>query len=191
MSTTATKKYEEIHFVDSTKPVWNYSLFTEEDIRNFQQGTHYKLYKLFGNKQLTVLDTAGTYFAVWAPNATYISVIGNFNHWNYETHPLFVRLDNSGIWEGFIPNVVAGEAYKYHIHGFKGLRLDKGDPFAHLWERKPLTASITWGTFYEWTDEEWMKHRKKNNAHDAPWSIYEMHLASWMRPDKYDEERYY
>ncbi len=192
MSTeTTTKKYEEVHFVDSTKLVWNYSLFTEEDISNFQQGTHYSLYRLFGNKQLTVLDTRGTYFAVWAPNATYISVIGNFNHWNYEMHPLFVRLDNSGIWEGFIPNVVAGEAYKYHIHGFKGLHLDKGDPFAHLWERKPLTASITWGTFFEWTDNEWMRHRKKHNAHDAPWSVYEVHLASWMRPDKYDEERYY
>ncbi len=76
MSTeTTTKKYEEIHFVDSTKLVWNYSLFTEEDISNFQQGTHYSLYRLFGNKQLTVLDTRGTYFAVWAPNATYISVI--------------------------------------------------------------------------------------------------------------------
>src|SRR6266542_1785687 len=192
MSTeTTTKKYEEVHFVDSTKLVWNYSLFTEEDISNFQQGTHYSLYRLFGNKQLTVLDTRGTYFAVWAPNTTYISVICNFNHWNYETHPLFVRLDNSGIWEGFIPNVVAGEAYKYHIHGFKGLHLDKGDPFAHLWERKPLTASITWGTFFEWTDNEWMRHRKKHNAHDAPWSVYEVHLASWMRPDKYDEERYY
>jgi 1,4-alpha-glucan branching enzyme len=188
---TATKKYEEVHFVDSTKPVWNYSLFTDEEIRNFQQGTHYNLYKLFGNKQLTVLDTPGTYFAVWAPNATYISVIGNFNHWNYDAHPLFVRLDNSGIWEGFIPNIVAGEAYKYHIHGYKGIRLDKGDPFAHLWERKPLTASITWGTFYDWTDADWMKHRKKHNAQNAPWSVYEMHLASWMRPDKYDEERYY
>jgi 1,4-alpha-glucan branching enzyme len=188
---SAAKKYEEIHFVDSTKPVWNYSLFTDEDIRNFQQGTHYSLYQLFGNKQLTVLDTPGTYFAVWAPNATYISVIGNFNHWNYDAHPLFVRLDQSGIWEGFIPNVVAGEAYKYHIHGYKGIRVDKGDPFAHLWERKPLTASITWGTFYEWTDAEWMKQRNTHNALNAPWSVYEVHLASWMRPDKYDEERYY
>src|ERR1043165_3072440 len=93
---TTAKKYEEIHFVDSTKSVWNYSLFTDEDIQNFQRGSHYSLYKLFGNKQLTVLNTPGTYFAVWAPNATYVSVIGNFNHWNYDEHPLFVRLDNSG-----------------------------------------------------------------------------------------------
>lgn len=188
---TAVKKYEEIHFVDSTKPVWNYSLFSEDDIQNFQRGTHYSLYTLFGNKQLTVLDTPGTYFAVWAPNATHVSVIGNFNHWSYDAHPLFVRLDQSGIWEGFIPNVVAGESYKYHIHGFKGLRLDKGDPFAHFWEKKPLTASITWGTFYEWTDGEWMKTRKKHNALNAPWSVYEVHLASWQRPDKFNEDLYF
>lgn len=192
MSTgSVTKKYEEIHFVDSTKAVWNYSLFTEEDIQNFQAGTHYSLYRFFGNKQITVLGTPGTYFAVWAPNATFVSVIGNFNHWNYDGHPLFVRLDQSGIWEGFIPGVLAGEAYKYHIHGYKDIRLDKGDPFAHFWEKKPLTASITWGTFYEWADTEWMQSRHRHNALDAPWSVYEMHLASWMRPDKYNEELYY
>ena len=166
-SNTAERKYEDIHFVDSTKPVWNYSLFTEEDIRNFQNGTHYRLYELFGNKQLEVLNTKGTYFAVWAPNATQVSVIGNFNDWNNEAHKLYVRLEKSGIWEGFIPGVWSGESYKYHIHGFEGMRLDKGDPFAHLWEKRPLTASITWGTYYEWTDDEWMKHRKKNNALDV------------------------
>jgi 1,4-alpha-glucan branching enzyme len=185
------KKYEELHFIDAVKPVWNYSLFTDEDITNFQQGTHYSLYTLFGNKQLNVLNTDGTYFAVWAPNATQVSVIGNFNDWNNEAHQLYVRLDNSGIWEGFIPNVLTGESYKYHIHGFEGKRADKGDPFAHLWEKRPLTASIAWGTFYEWDDDAWMhKVRKKKNALNAPWSVYEVHLASWMRPDKNDEESY-
>jgi 1,4-alpha-glucan branching enzyme len=184
------KKYEDIHFVDSTKPVWNYSFFTEEDITNFQNGTHYRLYELFGNKQLEVLNAKGTYFAVWAPNATQVSVIGNFNDWNNDAHKLFVRLDKSGIWEGFIPNVWSGESYKYHIYGFEGRQLDKGDPFAHLWEKRPLTASITWGTFYEWNDKHWMKHRHKNNSLKSPWSVYEVHLASWMRPDKYDEESY-
>jgi len=183
-------RYEDIHFVDSSKPVWNYSLFSFDDISNFQAGRHYSLYKVFGNKQLNVLDTAGTYFAVWAPNATQVSVIGNFNHWNPDAHQLFVRLDHSGIWEGFIPDVVAGESYKYHIHGFGGVKIDKGDPFAHMWEKRPLTASITWGTFYDWTDDKWMKKRKKNNALNAPWSVYEVHLASWMRPDKFDEETY-
>ncbi|QEC70108.1 1,4-alpha-glucan branching protein GlgB [Panacibacter ginsenosidivorans] len=184
------KKYEDIHFVDSTKPVWNYSLFSQQDIENFQRGTHYRLYELFGNKQFEVLGTWGTYFAVWAPNATQVSVTGNFNHWDKEAHKLFVRLDHSGIWEGFIPNLPAGESYKYHIHGFNGIRLDKGDPFSHLWEKRPLTASITWGTFHDWQDEEWMSKRGEHNKLNAPWSVYEVHLASWMRPDRFDEESY-
>jgi len=184
------KKYEEIHFVDTAHSVWNYSLFTEADIRNFQNGTHYQLYRLFGNKQLTVNDTSGTYFAVWAPNASYVSVTGNFNNWNNEAHPLKVRLDSSGIWEGFIPKLPKGETYKYHIHGFKGVRTDKGDPFANFWEKRPQTASITWDTQYDWKDSEWMKVRKKHNSLNAPYSVYEVHLASWMRPDKNDEGSY-
>ncbi len=190
MKTLPMKKYEDIHFVDSTKPVWNYSLFTEEDISNFQKGTHYSLYKLFGNKQIEVLGKKGTYFAVWAPNATQVCVKGNFNDWQNNTHPLHVRLEKSGIWEGFIPGIERGEIYKYHIHGFEGLLLDKGDPFAHFWEQRPLTASVTWDLQYEWQDKEWMQTRKAHNALDAPYSVYEVHLASWMRPDKNDEESY-
>ena len=184
------KRYEDIHFVDSTKPVWNYSLFSGEDISNFQQGTHYHLYDLFGSRPEKVLDTDGYYFAVWAPNATSVTVKGNFNDWNNVSHPLYVRLDNSGIWEGFIPGMKKGEVYKYHIRGYKGSKQDKGDPFAWFWERRPNTASITWELGKEWSDKEWMSTRKKHNALDAPWSIYEVHLASWMRPDKNDEESY-
>jgi len=184
------KRYEDIHFVDSTKPVWNYSRFSGEDIQNFQRGTHYKLYELFGSHEADVLGTKGFYFAVWAPNATYVSVIGNFNDWNKEAHPLYVRLERSGIWEGFIPNLPKGEVYKYHIHGFKGKKLDKGDPYGNFWEKRPHTATITWNLDYQWGDGEWMKTRKKNNSLDAPWSVYEVHLASWMRPDKHDEEVY-
>ena len=107
------KKYEDIYFVDSTKPVWNYSLFTEEDIANFQRGTLYRAYELFGSHQLEVLGKTGFYFAVWAPNATSISVVGHFNQWTDGAHPLFVRLDHSGIWEGFIPDISKGDLYKY------------------------------------------------------------------------------
>ncbi|MBS1627297.1 MAG: 1,4-alpha-glucan branching protein GlgB [Bacteroidetes bacterium] len=184
------KKYEEIHFIDTAQPVWNYSLFTDEDIKNFQNGTHYSLYNLLGNKQIEVLNTWGTYFAVWAPNATQVNVTGYFNKWSKTSHKLKVRLDNSGIWEGFIPNVHAGEAYKYHIKGYKKAKLDKGDPFAHFWEKRPYTASITWQTNYNWNDKDWMKNRKKNNSLSSPFSVYEVHLASWMRPDKNDEESY-
>jgi 1,4-alpha-glucan branching enzyme len=189
-SSGSLKRYEDIHFVDSARSVWNYSLFTDEVIHNFQQGTCYDAYRYFGNKQLDVLDVPGTYFAVWAPNASSVSVTGNFNHWNPDAHPLFVRLDQSGIWEGFIPNVGRGEVYKYHIHGFEGRRLDKGDPYAHFWELRPGTASITWNFEYEWNDGTWMSIRKKHNALQAPYSVYEVHLASWMRPDRTDEDSY-
>ncbi len=184
------QKYEELNFVDSTGPVWNYSFFTDEDVKNFQQGTHYRLYDLFGSHQAEVLGQHGYYFAVWAPNATFISVIGNFNDWDPAAHPLFVRLDNSGIWEGFIPHIRKGEVYKYHIHGYKGRQMDKGDPYANFWERRPDTASITWDLHYGWNDEEWMQSRHRHNSLFAPWSVYEVHLGSWMRPDRNNEESY-
>lgn len=184
------RKYEEIHFVDSTRPVWNFSKFTDEDIRNFQAGTHYSLYNFFGAHQLEVLGRPGYYFAVWAPNATYVSVIGNFNDWNNTSHPLFVRIENSGIWEGFIPDIPKGESYKYHIHGFNDARMDKGDPYANFWEKRPLTASITWELSFLWNDQQWMETRAEHNSLKAPWSVYEMHLASWMRPDPNNEESY-
>ena len=174
----------------TTASVWEYSLFSEADVRNFQAGTHYQLYQLFGNKQIQINNVAGTYFAVWAPSATAVFVTGNFNGWNLASHPLNVRPDSSGIWEGFIPGVEAGELYKYHIHGFEGARLNKADPFAHYAEKRPDTASITWQTGYPWSDQHWMQHRKNKNALDAPISVYEMHLASWMRPFPSDEGSY-
>jgi 1,4-alpha-glucan branching enzyme len=183
-------KYEDTHFVDTSKPVWNYSLLTDEDIRNFQQGTHYELYKKFGSHSIQVNNVWGMYFCVWAPNATALSVIGYFNNWKPHQHNLYPRWDNSGIWEGFIPLFKLGEAYKYHIVGYQGREVDKGDPFAHFWEMRPYTASITWDMYYEWKDKEWMKKRKKYNDLNAPWSVYELHLASWQRPDRNNEESY-
>src|SRR5438105_9256839 len=157
------KRYEETNFVDTSKPVWNYSLLTDEDIRHFQQGTHYRLYKKFGSHSIKVNDEWGMYFAVWAPHANSVSVKGNFNHWKNKEYELFPRWDKSGVWEGFIPGFKLGEVYKYHIIGANGVEADKGDPFANFWERKPLTASITWDMFYEWKDDNWMKKRKKKN----------------------------
>ena len=183
-------KYEDVHFVDTKQPVWNYSLFSDVAIQNFQNGTHYSLYELFGNKQIEVANTKGTYFSVWAPNATAVFGVGNFNDWNNQSHPLKVRLDQSGIWEGFIPNILQGEVYKYHIHGVNDVRLDKADPFAHYAELRPLTASITWQTKYDWKDAAWMEKRKVVNQINQPYSVYEVHLASWMRPNKNDEQSF-
>ena len=102
-------KYEDIHFVDSTKNVWNYSLLTDELVRNFQAGTLYNAYDYLGSHEVEVLGKRGYYFAVWAPNATAVSVKGNFNNWKNNEYALYVRIDNSGIWEGFIPEFPKGE----------------------------------------------------------------------------------
>jgi len=182
--------YEETHFVDSTKPVWNYSVFNEEDLLNFKNGTHYTLYKKFGSHQKNVLNTPGYFFAVWAPNATQVSVVGDFNNWDTTSHPLFVRLDRSGIWEGFIPAIKEYENYKFYIEGYDGAKLFKGDPFANHWELRPATASKTKVIDYSWTDENWMANRKKKNSLDAPWSIYEIHLGSWMKPNPDDKDSF-
>ena len=109
------KEYQENHFIDTAKPVWNFSLLTAEDVTNFQQGTHYRIYEKFGSHSIKINDVWGMYFCVWAPNATALTVIGNFNDWDKNAHSLFPRWDKSGIWEGFIPKFNLGETYKYHI----------------------------------------------------------------------------
>lgn len=189
-ASTEEKRYEELNFVDTEKPVWNYSLLDADDIRNFQQGSHYSIYKKMGSHSIEVLGKWGMYFCVWAPNATAVSVIGHFNEWSPGLHPLTPRWDKSGIWEGFIPGFGLGEAYKYHITGFEGRETQKGDPLAHFWEKRPHTASITWDLYYEWQDQNWMQNRHRHNSLDAPWSVYEVHLASWQRPVPGDEESY-
>jgi len=174
----------------TVKKVWNHSLLTDDDVSNFQNGTNYQLYKKFGSHSIQVNDVWGMQFCVWAPNATSVSVKGHFNDWTDDEYELFPRWDKSGIWEGFIPGFKLGEAYKYHIIGYAKRKIDKGDPYANFWEKRPGTASITWDMYYEWKDDAWMKQRKKKNALNAPWSVYEVHLASWERPDKNDEGSY-
>jgi 1,4-alpha-glucan branching enzyme len=183
-------RYEDANFVDTTRAVWNYSLLYDDDIITFQNGTNYQLYKKFGAKRTTVLGREGFHFTVWAPHATEVSVIGAFNHWIKGQHCLNARYDKSGIWEGFIPGIQKEELYKYSIVGANGVTTTKGDPFAHYWERRPATSSIAWEFDYAWKDAEWMRARSKYNALDAPWSVYELHLASWMRPDRNNEETY-
>lgn len=181
--------YEDDNFIDSTGLVWNYSFFTDEDVKSFRKGAMYYAYEKFGAHECQVLKTPGVYFAVWAPNATEVSVIGEFNGWKEGVHQLFVRLDKSGIWEGFIPRLPEGVLYKYHIVSPKG-SFYKADPFGSFAEVVPGKASKLFSSCYQWKDEEWMNNRKHHNTLHQPWSVYEVHLMSWMRPDKNDPHQY-
>ncbi len=178
--------YEDDNFIDTTKMVWNYSFFCKEDIILFQKGKLFYGHEKFGSHYLNLLNEHGYYFSVWAPNATNVCVIGEFNGWKNNLHPLFVRLDNSGIWEGFIPRIPDGTLYKYQIMGFEGVETFKADPYGNFCEKRPNTASITTSLYYNWGDDDWMQKRKLHNALNAPWSVYEVHLGSWMRPKKDD-----
>lgn len=158
------------------------SLFSDYDIHLFKEGNHFRLFDKLGSRMITVDDVKGFYFAVWAPNAAYISVVGDFNGWNKNSHPLAARLDGSGIWEGFIPGLDKGVLYKYHIASrYNNYKAEKGDPFAFYWELSPHTASRTWNLEYEWNDQKWMSNRKHANDLKAPISIYEVHIGSWRR----------
>ncbi|MBS1526744.1 MAG: 1,4-alpha-glucan branching protein GlgB [Bacteroidetes bacterium] len=158
-----------------------YSRFSDFDIGLFRSGKHYRLYDKLGSHVLEHNGIIGTYFSVWAPNAQYVSVIGNFNYWDRGTHALNARWDSSGIWEGFIPNVGDGEVYKYFIKSSSGEELEKSDPFALRWEEPPRTASIVADTYYEWKDTQWMQDRHEHNALNKPFSVYEVHIGSWAR----------
>jgi len=158
-----------------------YSLFTDYDIYLFKSGKHYRIYEKLGSHIVSVQGVNGVYFAVWAPNAQNVAVTGNFNHWNAQSHPLFPRLDECGIWEGFIPNIGKGELYKYAIQSIEGRRFEKGDPYALFWEIPPHTASIVWDLEYDWQDSAWMEARKAKAGIPQPWSVYEVHLPSWKK----------
>ena len=159
-----------------------HSFFTEFDVDLFKAGKHYKLYEKLGSHITIVNGVEGTYFAVWAPSAKSVSVVGDFNFWNEYEHQLNVRWDESGIWEGFVPNVGKGNLYKYKIHSHNnGIITEKADPFARRCEHPPKTASVVWDNIYIWDDQNWMKKRKKHNAVNAPYSVYEVHLSSWKK----------
>ncbi|MEE1945082.1 1,4-alpha-glucan branching protein GlgB [Pedobacter sp. KR3-3] len=167
--------------LDAFKSVWAHSLFTDFDVSLFLLGKHFRLYEKMGAHLCTVNNVAGTYFAVWAPNAQQVAVTGNFNGWSRESHQLNKRWDKSGIWEGFIPHVAKGEVYKYYLKGFDGSDIEKGDPYALRWEHPPQKASIVWDVDYGWKDKAWLKKRPKLNALNQPISVYELHLGSWQR----------
>ena len=161
--------------------------FTDMDIYLFKEGTHVKLYDKMGSHIMQREGEEGVYFAVWAPNARAVSVVGDFNDYDPVAHPLKIRDDGSGIWEGFVVGAKKGQTYKYHIKGYDGRVFDKADPYAKYAEKPPASASRIWEIDdYEWGDDVWMDLRKNRNAIDAPVATYEVHLGSWRR--KVEEE---
>lgn len=162
--------------------VISHSLFTDFDIDLFKAGKHYRLYEKLGAHLIELNGVKGVYFAVWAPSAHSVSVVGDFNFWTQGEHQLEVRWDSSGIWEGFIPNIEKGATYKYRIQSNNnGIVTEKADPFAFYCEQPPHTASVIWDLDYKWKDTKWMKSRQDHNGLDKPYSVYEVHLGSWKR----------
>ncbi len=163
-----------------------WSLFTDFDIHLFREGRHFSLYKKLGSHVREWQGQKGVVFAVWAPNAQIVSVVGNFNQWNRDSHPMHPRMDSSGIWEIFIPDLEPGEVYKYFIRSNNGYEVEKADPYAFSTEVPPQTASVVSDLNYSWSDNKYMESRKEKAEKPKPMSVYEVHLASWMRVPEED-----
>jgi 1,4-alpha-glucan branching enzyme len=158
-----------------------FSLLTEFDVYLFKSGKHFKLYEKLGAHPAEHNGEKGIYFAVWAPNAKKVSVIGDFNQWKAEQHSLTPRWDESGIWEGFIPGIGNQAGYKFAILSNLGTYHEKADPFGTFAEVAPKTASVTWESKYTWKDKKWLDQRKKSTGRAKPCSVYEVHAGSWRR----------
>jgi 1,4-alpha-glucan branching enzyme len=155
-------------------------IMTSFDIDLFRAGKHFRLFEKLGAHTDTVDGVKGVHFAVYAPAASKVEVIGDFNFWNGSEHPLFVHWDGSGVWEGFLPDAAIGMRYKYRItNASSGHVFEKGDPFARCWETPPNTATIIWEDDYKWSDKTWMNKRGKLQSHNAPLTVYEVHPGSW------------
>jgi len=158
-----------------------FTLLSDLDVHLFREGTHQRLYRHLGSHVTSVNGQRGTHFAVWAPNARTVAVIGDFNTWSEANHVLAPRWDGCGVWEGFVPGVGPGDLYKYRVEASDGQVFDKADPYARSSEAPPATASRVWQSGYSWRDQSWLREREGRNALDANWSIYEVHLGSWRR----------
>ncbi|MDQ6995134.1 MAG: 1,4-alpha-glucan branching enzyme, partial [Mariprofundaceae bacterium] len=165
--------------------VYRFSPFLGElDLHLIGEGNHFEKYKILGAHVREHEGVAGVSFAVWAPNASRVSVIGNFNHWDGREHAMRLR-GTSGIWEIFIPSLCESEVYKFEIRTQSGELLEKTDPYAQQMELRPNTASVVHNCkTYTWGDADWMKNRPKKQALDQAMSIYEVHLGSWRKAGK-------
>ena len=172
----------------TTTPTRNdFSLITENDLYLFNEGSHYRIYDKLGAHLVDANGERGACFAVWAPAAREVHVMGDFNGWNSHSHALRPR-GSSGIWEGFIPGLGKGTLYKFRIDSHHhGYTVDKADPVGLFHEKPPRTASVLWDLDYQWGDSEWMLCRQGVNSHRAPQAIYEVHIGSWMRAPEHNE----
>jgi 1,4-alpha-glucan branching enzyme len=163
------------------------SFFSDFDAHLFSEGTHYRIYEKLGAHIIERDGVKGTHFAVWAPNAQSVAVIGDFNDWNASKHPLTL-MANTGVWTAFLPGIKQGAIYKYYIVGKNDVRAEKTDPCGFASELRPRTASVVWQLDqYKWQDKNWLDNRHKSSSLSAPISIYEVHLGSWMRvPERED-----
>lgn len=175
-----TKKEKSVNIIECP-------FFTEYDAYLFKEGNHFRTYEKLGAHLCTIDGVQGVSFSLWVPNAERVSVLGDFNDWNPQAHPLRLRQDGTGIWEGFIAGLKKGVLYKYHIVSkYNNYTVDKADPYAFYCETPPKTASVVWDLDYTWKDKKWMKRRHQHNALNAPISIYEVHLGSWKRVPEED-----
>ncbi len=164
---------------------------SEMDQYYFGEGIHYEIYKKLGAHLSTQDGKDGVYFAVWAPHAQYVSVVGDFNEWQTDAHPM-ERLEPLGIWQIFVPEVKKGALYKYFVIGSKGQGIYKSDPYGNEAELRPGTASkVTDITGYKWGDKKWMSDRVKKDVQKSPMAIYECHIGSWMRHPVPEAEGFY
>ena len=162
----------------STQSDW----LTDYDLYLFGEGTHLRSYEKLGAHPGELDGRRGVHFAVWAPNAERVSVVGDHNGWDPRSDPMQARPE-AGLWEAFVPGIKAGATYKYHIESRRnGFQVDKADPYGYAAEIRPRTASRVWDlTSHSWGDQQWMASRAKRNSLNAPLSIYEVHLGSWRR----------
>jgi 1,4-alpha-glucan branching enzyme len=165
-------------------------VLTDYDLHLFAEGTHHRAWEKLGSHVVTIGDVTGVHFAVWAPNAQRVSVVGDFNRWDGRVHPMR-KLVPSGVWELFVPELTPGDCYKFEIRTHAGELLEKADPYARFFEIPPRSASVIWEDGgYQWADADWLSDRAAAGSwHDRPVSIYEVHLGSWRRVP--DEDRRY
>ena len=166
---------------DTGPVIYGLNRLTSDDLYLFNEGNHFRLYEKLGSRLTEYEGLSGAHFAVWAPDADKVFVIGDFNGWNKSANPLQPS-GQAGIWEGFIPGMTRADTYKYHVVSkYNGYRADKADPYAFHHETPPKTGSKVWDLDYAWNDGDWMAKRAARNSMKAPISIYEMHAGSWRR----------